>query len=198
MALADIIGRIESDAGAEARTVLESARSRAAAMITEAQMAAAKAAEEHLGSSERRAHSEAQTLLANARLSARDEALAAKRALIDRVLAEAEVRLVALPDAEYRTMIARGVARQARGGDTIWISPADVHRLTGLPEAADAIAGRGLGLRVADEPADLERGVILSSDRVSSVVSARSLLEARRDRLVARVAGILFEESKGA
>jgi len=198
MALADIIGRIESDAGAEARAVLESARARAAGIIAEAEAAAARSAEEHVAAAERDARSEAQTLLANARLTARDEALAAKRALIDRVLAEAEERLVALPDTDYLALIARGVARQARGGDTVRIAPADAVRLAGLPEAADAAAGRPLELRVSDEPAPLDRGVTLSRDRVSSEVSARSLVEARRDQLVALVASVLFEESKEA
>lgn len=198
MALVDIIGRIESDAGAEAGLILERAREHAEGMIAQAESEAAASAAARISAAERDARAEGETLEANARLSARDAALTAKRELVDRVLAEAEVRLIALPDAAYVALIARAVAHQARGGDTVRIAAADRGRLKGLADAVTRVAGRDLGLVFADEPARLEHGVTLAADRVSSEVSPSSLLDAKRDRLIATVAGILFGDDGGA
>jgi vacuolar-type H+-ATPase subunit E/Vma4 len=198
MALADIIGRIESDAGAEARAILDGARGHAEALIARAEAEAAAAAEERLAAAERDAHGEGETLLANARLTARDEALTAKRALVDRVLLDVESDLASLPDDAYTALIAGGIARQARGGDTVRIASADAARLAGLAAAVEKAAGRDLGLIVSDEPAPVEHGVTLSADRVSSEVSPRSVLDARRDHLIAMVAGILFGKDEEA
>jgi vacuolar-type H+-ATPase subunit E/Vma4 len=194
MALVDIIGRIESDAGAEARAVLEGAREHAEALVARAESEAAAAAAETIAAAEREARAEGATLQANARLASRDEALTAKHALVGRVLTEAEARLAALPDDAYTALIADGVARQARGGDAVRIASADRGRLDGLAGAVKQAADRDLGLVFEDEPASLERGVTLAADRVSSEVSPRSLLHARRDHLIAEVAGILFGE----
>jgi vacuolar-type H+-ATPase subunit E/Vma4 len=194
MALADIIGRIEGDAGAEARVLLDGARQRAEALIAHAEAEAAAAAAEYIAAAERAARAEGETLLANARLTARDEELTAKRELVEHVLAEAEARLIGLPDAEYTALIAAAVARQARGGDTVRIAPADRSRLAGLPEAIARVAGRDLGLTFVEEPAPLDHGATLDADRVSSEVSAHALLDARRDHLIATVAGVLFGE----
>jgi vacuolar-type H+-ATPase subunit E/Vma4 len=129
---------------------------------------------------------------ANARLSVRDEALTAKRAVIDRVLIEAEQRIVALPDEEYVALIARGVAQQAHGGDTVRIASADAGRLSGLADAVREAAGRDLGLVFSAEPAPLDHGAALTADRVSSEVSPRSIVDAKREHLVTVAAGILF------
>ncbi|MBF4510432.1 MAG: hypothetical protein ISP10_08175 [Aeromicrobium sp.] len=194
MALRDIIGRIEADAGAEARAVLDAARERAEAIVAEAEAAAEHEATDLIAARERDALSEAQTLEAGARLEARDAALTTKRSLIDEVLADVERRLVSLPDDEYLRLIARGVAVQARGGDTVRVAEADAGRLRALPAAADEAAGRAHGLTLGSEPAPLEHGVMLYADRVSSEVSPRSLLDARRDHLTAMVAGLLFAD----
>ncbi|MBN2848342.1 MAG: hypothetical protein JXP72_07835 [Coriobacteriia bacterium] len=192
MALADIIGRIESDAGAEARTALEAAQEHAERLLAEAKAEAERDAAGHIAAAERQALAEAETLRANARLTTRDEALTAKRALIDRVLEEAADRITSLPDAEYVALIAQGVARQARGGDIVRVARADAARLHGLPEAVAAAAGRNLGLIYDGETDALEHGAALSADRVSSEISPASMLESRRDHLVALVAGVLF------
>ncbi|MDZ4166106.1 MAG: V-type ATP synthase subunit E, partial [Coriobacteriia bacterium] len=142
MALVDIIGRIESDAGAEARAILERAREHAEGMIAQAESEAAASAAARISAAEREARAEGETLDANARLSARDAALTAKRELVDRVLAEAEGRLVALPAATYMALIVPAVARQARGGDTVRIAAADRDRLDGLADAVNRVAGR--------------------------------------------------------
>jgi len=196
MALADIIGRIESDAGAEAREALEAAQEHAERLLAEARAEAERNAAEHIAAAERRARAEAETLRANVRLTTRDEALTAKRALIDRVLAEAADRIASLPDAEYVALIAQGVARQAHGGDIVRVARAGAARLRGLPEAVAAAAGRDLGLIYDGETDALEHGAALTADRVSSEVSPASMLDAQRDRLVALVAGVLFGENR--
>jgi vacuolar-type H+-ATPase subunit E/Vma4 len=192
MALADIIGRIESDAAAEAGALLKAARAQASDIIAEAESIADREAAELVRNAEAEARARAETMRANARLAVRDEALLAKRSVIDRALAEVEARIAGLPDGQYAALIAREVAQQARGGDTVRVASPDALRLSALAAAVQEATGRDLGLVFSPEPAALEHGVVLETDRVSSEVSPRSIVEARREHLTAMAADILF------
>lgn len=195
MALADIIGRIESDAGAEARALVDGAAAKVAVIEAEAEREGVQAREHALAAARHNAEARAATLRANARLAARDEMLSAKRALVERVLHEAEERLTALDDAAYTRLIARGIVRSARGGDVVRIAEADRQRLSALPAAVEAAAaqvGREVAVIFSAESADIAHGVMLDADRVSAEVSAASLVRGRRDELMALAAERLF------
>ena len=196
MALADIIGRIESDAGAEARALADGARAKAEAIAAEAKREGEHAREHALLAARRDAESRAATLLANARLAARDEMLAAKRDLVERVLREAEERLLALDDDAYTRLIARGIVSAAHGGDSVRVAVADRERLAGLADAVrEALDdGRTLDLVFLGEPADITHGVLLEADRVSAEVSPASLVSGRRAELMAVATARLFPE----
>ncbi|GAB4289051.1 MAG: hypothetical protein Kow0067_14870 [Coriobacteriia bacterium] len=195
MALADIIGRIESDAGHEARAVSEAAAARAAEIISAAEDEAERLRADALERAVREAEAEAATIAANARLTARDRALAAKRELVEAVLARAAEELEALPAEEYARLIAAGVVDAARGDDVVRVAGADRGRLAGLADVVATVAsqrGRRLDLTFSDEPAPLEHGVMLESHRVSAEVSVRAMIEARRAELMALAASALF------
>jgi vacuolar-type H+-ATPase subunit E/Vma4 len=192
MPLADIISRIESDAGAEARVILDEAQARARKLEADAAERAQRESDRVLGGATRSAASEAATARAAARLAGRDRLLTARRELVDRALAELEAALGALPAERYVSLIAATVAAQARVGDVVRVAEADSELLSGL-EVAVASAGGPAGLSYSGEPAGVPRGVLLVGDGTRAEVSPASIISARREELETRVAGLLTE-----
>jgi vacuolar-type H+-ATPase subunit E/Vma4 len=202
VALADIIRRIEDDADVEARAMIEDAEVRAAAMVADSLAEAHALAERVRGEAERAAEHDAETLMANARLRARDRTLEARHELVRRVLERAERLVAEQPDPEYARFLARRVVATARGGETVRVGAEDAARMSGLlPEAVDAAAKERdteLELAFSDEPADVPRGVVLEGERMSVEISAAALVGARREELRGHAAAILFGEGDAA
>lgn len=195
MALADIIDRIEGDAVREGQSLLDAAQAEAEQLLTAARDEAEGAAKRAVADAEREAARDAATLVAAARLAARDEALAGRRALIERAMAALADRLVALPDAEYVEYLADAIAKSARGDERVLVAEADRDRLGDLAAAVEVRArelGRELALAYPDEPAPVAAGVLLEGERESVDLSIVGLIETRRESLVMEVADALF------
>lgn len=189
MAITDIITRIETDAACEAAAITGAAEAEAARIVAQAEATVAAEREGALAAAQHDAAEEAGMLLASARLAARDDLLARKRALAERVLERAGEALVALPDDEYLALIATGVAEAAAGGETLAVAAADAKRLGGL---AKRLEDRGVRVTLAAEPAPIERGVLLAGDRMRVEISPASFVADHRDRLLLVAAGALF------
>jgi V/A-type H+-transporting ATPase subunit E len=189
VAIADIITRIEDDARAEADAIISAARERADAVRERARIDAEREAERIVERTLTQAKVEADTLLANARLAARDSLLAAKKDLAERALTEAETRLESLPDDEYAALIAREVAKVAVPGQRVRVSAADGSRLSTL----DALLrDAGVDVTVEDGSADVDRGVCVEGDGVRVEVSAASYIAEHRADLLHVAVGVLF------
>lgn len=201
MALADILEQIAADAEAEAHEIVARAEEEAARVRHEAEKRASALSARILAESEANARRDADALLASARLRARDDTLAAKQALIDEALEAVAAGLASLEPSRYARFVARRILRAARGGEEVLVAAADRERLAGLPDAVEAAAreaGReGFALRFSDEPAPVAHGVVLRGDRESVDLSVEGLIEAERDRLVARFAAALFRTREG-
>ena len=189
MALSDILVRIDGDAAAEAGQILAEAEAEAVRIVAEAEATAAAEREQTLAATERAAKDDAATLLANARLAARDALLARKGELAEEVLDAATAALGSLPDAEYLDLVARGVAAVAADGDSLLVSRADAVRLNGLGHRLREL---GVDIEISHEPAHLPSGVLATGDRVRAEISPRSLVEDRRDQLLLVAARALF------
>ena len=168
MAIADIISRIEDDAQAEADAIITTAQERADAMMAAARSEAERDAARIKAHGAEAARVEAETLLANARLAARDAFLGARKELAERVLTGVREALERLPDDEYAAFIARETARVAVPGQRIRVAAADVDRLAGLGPLVEASA---IEMAVVGEAADLARGVRVEGDGVRVEVS---------------------------
>ncbi len=197
MALSDIIERIARDAALEADAILASATAEADRLVAAAEAEATDAATkaEHL--SARQAEQSAETVLAGARLHARDAQVAARGELIGRALASLEERIIGLPDDAYTAFIARAVLDAATGTEALRVAAADRTRLAGLEAAVTAMAreaGRDMALRFETEPATAVNGVVLLGDRSANDLSVSGLIAARRESLVMRFAELLFVE----
>jgi vacuolar-type H+-ATPase subunit E/Vma4 len=196
VALADILQRIEHDSLAEAAEILSVAEDGAAAVRADAQERARARTRQVVEHTTHEAEAAARTRLATARLGARDNALAAKRHLVERVLAEVAETLESLPAEEYAAFIAHEVKQVARGGESVSVGHEDHGRLgIGL---APALAAAGCQVAIRGVTGAIDRGVLIEGDRVKVEVSARSLVASRRDHLVALVSDALFGDESGA
>jgi len=189
VAITDILTRLEDDAAAEAAAMVAAAESEAARIIAHARGTVASERVAALEGAERDGAAAAATLLANARLGARDGLLTEKRARAELVLKRAREALESLPDSEYLDLIADEVARTVRGGETLSVAPADAERLVGLKKRLESL---GLSVALSDDPAPVARGVLLTGDRVRTEISAAALTEDQRDRLLLAASRVLF------
>lgn len=189
MAIDDIVARILADAEAEAAELIAAAEADAEQVQGEAKARADAEAARLLARERARAANDAETLLANARLRARDAALTARLSLAAEVLGRVEADLTALPDDEYARLIAAGVASAATGRETVLLGAADAVRLR--KHLPDALAKAGVKVAVGEEPADAERGVVLTGGGIRVEVSPAALVASRRDELLAEADRIL-------
>lgn len=190
MAIDDIVTRIATDADEEALELTDAARADSERVRSDALARAdartAREAAKGVADAER----DAATLLANARLEARDALLTARYALDAEALDAVGAELVALDDERYATLLARGIAEAADGCSSLRLGTADADRLRrALPGALKAA---GVAPEIDDAPADIERGVVLAGDRVRVEVSAAAMIQARRDALLFEVDAALF------
>lgn len=192
MAIDDIVSRIASDAEAEAQELLAAARADAERAVAEATERADARAALALSRAKAAAEREASTVLAAARLAARDKMLSARQRADADALDRVEAALVALPDADYASLIARELARTSLPSGELRIGTEDVERLRGVLPAA--LAAEGVTVSVGEQAADIARGVVLVGDRVRVEVSPASMVEARRSDLEAEIDRGLFGE----
>jgi len=193
VALADILTRIEGDTDSEVAEILSAAKERAEAIVAEA----GKRADAHRAEVAAAAHvaatREADTIVVNARLAARDAEVTTHRTLLAETLDAAAEALAALPDAEYARFLAGRIAATARGGETLRFGSADAGRAAAVAAELARIAPQ-LALQVEDEPAPFERGALLEGARVRADLSLAALIHERRDDLEVVVARVLFPE----
>ncbi len=198
MALSDILNRIASDAAHEAKEIIDAARAEADEIVANAAEEASGAARRFERERTREAVRDAETILAGARLRARDADVAARGELVGRALATLEERIVSLPDVAYTAFIARAIVDAAAGGETVKVAAADAARLAGLKAAVDSLSaerGHDLGLCFVSVPADVAHGVVLVGDRSANDLSVAGLVESRRETLVMRLAASLFDKA---
>jgi len=181
VAIDDIVARIASDAEAEGAALLDAARADADRIVAGARERAQEGASHTLARARADAGREAETMLSAARLAARDETLAARRALDLEALARVEDALAALPDVAYAALLAREIAKAAAPGDVARLGGADAERLRATLPAA--LSAAGVTVTVDAVSADVERGVVLVGDRMRVEISPAALVAARRDEL---------------
>ena len=192
MALADIINRIETQAREEAQRIEQETAARLADIRQDAEQSAERQRHSAIAKATRQAEADAATLVAAAKLTVRDESLTRKRALVDEAIARVVEQIKALPDDRYVRFMARRIADSARPGDTVSVAASDRHRVEAISRELVQIAP-GLTVVWSDEPAEeLDRGAVIAGDRVRSVVSPESAVEAIRSDLEVRLSGALF------
>lgn len=198
MALEDILRKITGEAQAQAQEVLRSAQAERARLVAEAGLRA-KASVEKIEAAGKSAADEARRKeLSTASVEVRRTLLSAKQEVLTQVFEQALDSLSALPEAEYRTMLARLAAgAAATGAEQVVVSPRD-RQLLGdefLALANEGLAARGLPGRLsyAAGTRNLRGGLILTSGEIEINCSFERTLASLRDDLEPLIAAMLFE-----
>ncbi len=197
MSLEKLLEKIESDAREESRRVLAEAEEEAARIRKEAEEEARLEAESISRSYHARAENERLRIISRARLDGRIDLLAAKDRVLEEVFREVSESFRKLPAERYRgwlkALILSGVTT---GEETLVPSPHDRELLASglLEELNGELRSRGLagGLRLADEDAPFDRGVILRGEKTETNLSSEAVLQRVREENEEEVSRILF------
>ncbi len=191
-----VLNKIRSDAQSQADEILSAARKQASAERArlEEDLAEFKKQTETLA---KQAGDEAKShLLAAARMEVARERLAEKRAVIDGVFAEALKRLQALPDDEYRRLVAKLMLEAVETGDEEVILDRGEQRIQ--PDLINELNhrlsqdDRRGALRLSEKRMDIGGGFVLRRGKIVTNVSLKVLIEQARKDLEIELAGMLF------
>lgn len=178
----DMIARILADAEAEGARIEEQARSKAAALLQEA--------EEQAGESKRRAGEEAakqaedvvRSAKSAAELIRRNSLLEKRRQLIADALNGTVRDLAALPDEAYMSLLLRLSETAARKGEGVLrLNARDLARQG--TETLSRDLGEGRVIRLSEEPAAIDGGFLLEYGELEMNSSFSALVEEKRERL---------------
>lgn len=191
-------------------TILEEANQEKEKIINEAKTQAKEIearyksqADQILGSilekAKKAAEEKKRRIISMAELENRKALLKVKQEIIDEVFEKAKKKLKALPDEQYRNLIADMLMRSTvTGNEEVIISESDRQRIT--PEFIQEInkklkdIGKEGNLRISDVSRDMIGGFILKSKDVEINSTFDSLIKMEREELETEIAKILFEE----
>ncbi len=197
MSLERLLERIENDAREEGELIVARAEEEAALIREEAEEKARREGEAITRSFHAQAESERLKLLSQARLESRIELLAAKDELVEEVFREVRRSFLELPEDRYREWLRGAILRAVVGGDEELVASArDRELLAGglLEELNGELRARGARgeLRLSQDVAAHERGVILRGDKAETNLSADAVLQRLRAENEEEVSRILF------
>lgn len=190
-----VIGKILSDAKAEAEKITQQAREKAGAEQAKLDEQLAEFKQQSAALAQKAAEDERSHILAAARMEAAMEYLAEKTRILDEVFQQARQRLGQLPDNEYRDLMARLMREAAETGDEEVVIGQHETRID--QTLVDAVNGKlsaeGKGnLKLAADRIDLSGGFLLRRGKIKTNVSIGVLLAQARSDLQIELAKSLF------
>ena len=189
-----IIQDIQAEADSKADELLKAAKEKADALIA----AAKEDADKDVADAQERAERESAQVIERAHSSAQlrqqKMILEKKQELIDEVMGKAKEVILSLPDKDYFAMILKLAGRfDLPEPGVIHFCKKDLDRLpSGL--ADDVGKAVGADVEVADEPADIDGGFVLSYGGIEENCSVDAMFRSEREGLQDCIAGILFTD----
>lgn len=186
--LDNIIARIEAENEAQCESVRAEAADRAARIVAEADTEGRETVRLAAAEAEKQAAQLVSRAKSAGALAARRALLAAKVALVDDVLAEAQHTLAALPaDRYFETMLSLALKNRQAGEGVLFFSAKDLARLP-----ADFAGKLGAGITVSDTPAPIKDGFLLKYGDIELNCTLDALFAAAREPLKAGAGERLF------
>jgi V/A-type H+-transporting ATPase subunit E len=192
-----VVGKILSEARAEAEKIISEAKSRAAAEQAKLESELAKYNKETEVLAAEAAEDKKERMLAMARMDVRKELGSAKVALVDEVFARAKERIQNLGDDEYRKLISDLILKAVETGDEEVIIGKDEKRIDDkFIKQINRQLGSGFrgNLRLSGEKADISGGFILRRNNIQTNVSIEVMVDSMREELESEVVKDLFSE----
>ncbi len=194
MSLADIKKKIEADAGAEARKILDCAKEQAAQIAAEAD----REIKEIRSSYEERFKAEEPEILRRreivANLDVKKISLGARQQLIDEVYRGALEKLSSLPSEKYLSFMEKMLNGSVKEGDELVVTVGKDERYITQDWLKGYNERHRTNLSLSDVKAPISGGFVLSRDNVSENASFEMLVRWLRDDLEADVVKRLFSE----
>ena len=189
-----IIGRIRSDAQAEADAILAAARKEAGE--TEASFRRQAEGERALllAKAEKAAAEREERLVSAAQMEGRKSILAARQEMVEKAFDTALERLCSMPEEQYVQVLV-GLVQKASstGSEEVLFSPADRKRVgKAVVEGANAT---GKHLTLSEETRPIRGGFILRDGSVEVNCAFETLIRLEKGRSAAQAAKILFPEA---
>lgn len=188
-----IINKIISDANAEAQAILTAAEEAAATQVEAAEEAAKKNHATLIAAAEKNAGELIARRITVADLDVKKLYLNAKKDVIDKVFARAYDKLLALPEKDYKALVAGMIEAYADDGDEVTVSKKDKGVITAA-FIADVAKKKGVKLSLSGTYGDFTGGVILSGNGVDKNLTLEVELKLLREELETEVAATLFKE----
>lgn len=187
-----IIERIRRDAQGEIDALTQEAEKAAEATRAEAREQAAQRLAAGRRRNEEEARQQESRLISAAEMEARQRVLAAKQQALEETFAEAEQRLLSLPEGEFIELLAAFAAREGETGQEELLFSRENRARIGAQVVARANELRaGAAYALADETRETD-GVILRRGRVESNGSIAIALRKLRQSKSNEIAELLF------
>jgi len=193
----NITARIQADTQAEIDRIRADAAAEADQISAGYAARADRECAEILSRGKQRAEEQSRRLLSAAHLEAKKMALGAKQEMLDRAFDLALEQLLALPEAEYITLLATLAAKAARtGGEQIILNQPDRTRFgTQAVKQANALlskAGKTGALTLSEQTRPIRGGVLLSDGAVEVNCALETLVRLSRTEVTGEVSKLLF------
>lgn len=197
MAANKIISKIQEDASKEKETILAAAKEKAAA-ATNRTLAQAR---EQVDTINAQAQSEAEEIgrrqVLIAELESRKKTLASKRSVMEKVFAQVETNLLALPQAQWEKLITDIVLTgSVTGQEILHVPAADVDKykngFLAKLNAALTAQGKAGHLTLSEKPSKFKGGVELEGTTTDFDGSFEAILKDVRQKQERQVATLLF------
>lgn len=180
-----IIDKILADADAAAQAILDKGKQEADAIRKAAADRAAKEADIYDRQAQTEAEKAAAKEISGAQMQAKKMILETKQEILADVIAEAEQRLLSLPDAEYAKVIGGMLDGLDKSlGTEIIVAKKDAARLT------DVIAEKGFTL--SEQSGEISGGFIVRNGSIEYNYSFASIIAVEKEEIQQAAAKILF------
>ena len=189
-----IIAHIKADAEAQVNAILAQAEQQCAGIRGDYDKQAAALYAERLRLGVKETQDKVDSAQRIARMEGRKEMLSAKQELVSRCFAEAQKRIVSLPEEQYVAFLAKLAAQASVTGEEEIVLNARDRKAVGekLVRAANALLPDGR-LTLADQTGDFAGGLILRRGSIEVNCTVELLVELSQNDLSAKVAEILFQ-----
>ena len=189
-----IIAHIKADADAQVNAILAQAEQQCAGIRADFDKQAAALYAERLRAGVKETQDKVDSAQRIARMEGRKELLAAKQELVSRSFRMAQERIVALPEDQYVSFLAKLAAQASVTGDEEIVLNARDRKAIGekLVQAANKRLGNGR-LTLSEDCGDFAGGLILRRGSIEANCTVELLVELSQGELSAKVAEILFQ-----
>lgn len=189
-----IISQIQNDAKTAAEEILADAEREAKTILSQAEAEGEKITQEISDESARNVTELDQRSRSAALLQKKKNVLAAKQAIIDDMIHEAQERLAKIDDKTYFETVVKIAEKNARAqtGEIVF-SEADLARLPkDFEKTLNAVLTRGGKLTVSKQTQDIDGGFLLDYGGIEVNCSFKAMFDSARETLQDKVREYLF------